>query len=60
MGGWEYASLERFFGPLDDRQFGMGYGALLVSASFLFLFAQGITARGRSTAMVSWSAPSPW
>ena len=46
LGGWEYSSLERFFGPLDDRQFGMGYGALLVSASFLFLFAQGITARG--------------
>ena len=46
LGGWEYASLEQFFGPLDDRQFGMGYGALLVSASFLFLFAQGIAARG--------------
>ena len=46
IGGWEYPSLERLFGPLDDRQFGMGYGALLVSASFLFLIAQGIAARG--------------
>ena len=44
--GWEYPFLEGIFGPLDDRQFGMGYGALLVSASFLFLFAQGIAARG--------------
>ncbi len=46
IGGWEYASLEVLFGSLGDRQFGMGYGALLVSASFLFLFAQGIAARG--------------
>ena len=46
LGGWEYPFLEGLFGPLDDRQFGMGYGALLVSASFLFLFAQGIAARG--------------
>lgn len=44
--GWEYPFLEGLFGPLGDRQFGMGYGALLVSASFLFLFAQGIAARG--------------
>ena len=46
IGGWEYASLEGIFGPLEDRQFGMGYGALLVSAAFLFLFAQGLAARG--------------
>lgn len=44
--GWEYPFLEGIFGPLGDRQFGMGYGALLVSASFLFLFAQGIAACG--------------
>ncbi len=46
IGGWEYPFLESIFGPLGDRQFGMGYGALLVSASFLFLLAQGIAARG--------------
>ena len=46
IGGWEYAALEGLFGPLGDRQFGMGYGALLVSATFLFLFAQGLAARG--------------
>jgi hypothetical protein len=31
---------------LGDRQFGMGYGALLLASSFLFLFTQGIAARG--------------
>ena len=46
IGGWEYPVLEGLFGPLGDRQYGMGYGALLVSASFLFLFAQGLAARG--------------
>ncbi len=46
IGGWEYPLLEEFFGPLDDRQFGMGYGGLLVSAAFLFLFSQGLAARG--------------
>ena len=46
IGGWEYATLEGLFGPLGDRQFGMGYGALSVAAAFLFLFAQGLAARG--------------
>ena len=46
IGGWEYPALEGIFGPLGDRQYGMGYGALLVSAAFLFLFAQGLAARG--------------
>ena len=44
--GWEYGFLESWFGPLETRQFGMGYGALLVAASFLFLLAQGLAARG--------------
>ena len=44
--GWDYAFLEAAFGPLGDRQFGMGYGALLVSAAFLLLFARGLAARG--------------
>ena len=34
------------FGPLDDRQFGMGYGAMITASAFLFLFTQGIAARG--------------
>jgi len=46
IAGWEFALLERAFGPLDDRQFGMGYGAVLVSGAFLFLLTRGIAARG--------------
>ncbi|HEX9858584.1 MAG TPA: ABC transporter permease subunit, partial [Paracoccaceae bacterium] len=38
--------LEALFGPLEDRQFGMGYGALVTASAFLFLFTQGIAARG--------------
>jgi iron(III) transport system permease protein len=38
--------LTALFGPLDDRQFGMGYGAMITASSFLFLFTQGIAARG--------------
>ena len=38
--------LTAVFGPLDDRQFGMGYGAMITASSFLFVFTQGIAARG--------------
>jgi iron(III) transport system permease protein len=44
--GWQFAWLEAAFGPLGDRQFGMGYGALLTAATFLFLLTQGLAARG--------------
>ncbi|MFV2038335.1 MAG: ABC transporter permease, partial [Paracoccaceae bacterium] len=44
--GWQFGWLEALFGPLGDRQFGMGYGALLMASAFLFFFAQGIAARG--------------
>jgi iron(III) transport system permease protein len=44
--GWQFGVFERVFGPLGDRQFGMGYGGLLVSAAFLFLLTRGIAARG--------------
>lgn len=44
--GFNFAWLTAIFGDLGDRQFGMGYGALLVATSFLFLFTQGIAARG--------------
>ena len=46
ISGWEFALLERAFGPLNDRQFGMGYGAVLVCGAFLFLFTRGFAARG--------------
>jgi iron(III) transport system permease protein len=44
--GWNADWLQALFGPLEDRQFGMGYGALVVASAFLFLFTQGIAARG--------------
>jgi iron(III) transport system permease protein len=44
--GWQFDWLERLLGPLDDRQFGMGYGALLTALAFLFLLTLGIAARG--------------
>ncbi len=44
--GWQFEWLEALFGPLGDRQFGMGFGAMLLSSAFLFLFTQGIAARG--------------
>ena len=44
--GWNFAALESAFGPLGDRQFGLGYGALLVCGAFLFFLTRGIAARG--------------
>jgi len=44
--GWQYEYLELAFGPFGERQFGMGYGAMLVALSFLFAFTQGLAARG--------------
>ena len=44
--GFAFDWLKILFGDLGDRQFGMGYGALLVASAFLFLFTQGIAARG--------------
>jgi len=44
--GFNFDWLTALFGDLGDRQFGMGYGALFLASSFLFLFTQGIAARG--------------
>ena len=44
--GWNFGWLQLFFGDLNDRQYGMGYGGMLVAVAFLFLFTQGIAARG--------------
>jgi iron(III) transport system permease protein len=44
--GFNFAWLTAIFGDLGERQFGMGYGALLLASSFLFLFTQGIAVRG--------------
>jgi len=44
--GWGWVFLGDLFGPTTLTQFGMGYGALLVASGFLFLFTQGLAARG--------------
>ncbi len=44
--GFSFDWLTALFGDLGDRQFGMGYGALILASSFLFIFTQGIAARG--------------
>lgn len=44
--GFNFEWMNAAFGPLDDRQFGMGYGALVCASAFLFLLTQGIAARG--------------
>jgi len=46
MKGWAWPILENMFGPLSSGQPGLGYGALLTFGSFLFLFSQGLAARG--------------
>ncbi len=44
--GWNFEWAKALFGDLGDRQYGMGYGALICASAFLFLFTQGIAARG--------------
>lgn len=44
--GFNFEWLTALFGDLGDRQFGMGNGALLLASAYLFLFTQGIAARG--------------
>ena len=44
--GWSWPWLATLAGDLESRQLGMGWGALLAGASFLFLFTEGLAARG--------------
>jgi iron(III) transport system permease protein len=44
--GWQWPILEAAVGPLGERQFGVGWGALLVALSLLIILAQGLAARG--------------
>jgi len=44
--GWNFEALSTLFGPLEDRQFGMGFGALFLFATFLFYLSTGIAGRG--------------
>lgn len=44
--GWQFAGLKGVFGELGDRQFGLGYGALLLGLSYLFMITNGAAAKG--------------
>ena len=44
--GWNLAWLAQLFGETEQRQFGMGYGALVAGAGFLFLLTRGLALRG--------------
>jgi len=43
--GWQFAWMNELFGPLSDRQFGMGYGAIFYYLSILFIFSVGVAER---------------
>ena len=61
ISGWRYEWMEASFGALETRQFGMGYGALLVSAAFLFMTTQAVASRGAETSPSAreWPRPDP-
>ena len=44
--GWNTAWLNSWLGETEQRQFGMGYGAAVTGASFLFLLTRGLALRG--------------
>lgn len=44
--GWNPEFITGLFGELGDRQFGFGYGAMMMGLAFLFLLTTGIAARG--------------
>ena len=44
--GWNSAWLAEMLGDTEQRQFGMGYGALVTGASFLFLLTRGLALQG--------------
>ena len=41
LNGWGWEFLVEVFGPTEQTQIGMGYGALLVCCGFMFMFTQG-------------------
>jgi iron(III) transport system permease protein len=44
--GWSYPFLERAFGDLDDRQFGIGWGGAITFAAFAALTTTALALRG--------------
>lgn len=52
--GWSYPFLERAFGDLDDRQFGVGWGGAITFAAFAALTTTALALRGLFGGIVSW------
>lgn len=46
ISGWQFEWVEQLFGTLNDRQYGLGYGALFTALFFLFMVTIGAAARG--------------
>ena len=44
--GWNFAVLTTAFGPLQDRQFGVGLGAVISFAAFVLLITDGLALKG--------------
>ncbi|MEO8544877.1 MAG: iron ABC transporter permease [Burkholderiaceae bacterium] len=44
--GWSVPVLAQWFGETDQRQFGMGYGAMVAGFGFLLLLTRGLALRG--------------
>lgn len=48
--GWTTGWLTELFGPLEARQYGMGYGGLIFTVSALMIFCHGLASRPRKGA----------
>lgn len=46
LNGWRMPALELLFGPLDDRQFGIGIGATLSAFALLWMLTAGLAGLG--------------
>ncbi|MEM7045136.1 MAG: iron ABC transporter permease, partial [Pseudomonadota bacterium] len=44
--GWAWPILELLFGPLDGRQFGIGWGGAVTALAFLFITTTALAGRG--------------
>jgi iron(III) transport system permease protein len=47
--GWSFNVLGDWFGPTEQRQFGMGYGAIFAGMCMLWMFTWGLSVSGRIT-----------
>src|SRR3546814_12639590 len=54
LNGWQFGFLGSLFGPLDSRQFGLGYGAAWLRRPCCSSSPRGSPRAARSRAMSSW------